>query len=604
MRTFLLGTILFFSNIGFGQITLDSTTVEHSIEAHSLVLKNSTDSLSFSAATKGEWIPTKKNGLMFGISHHAQWIKFDVVNPSSQDLDRYVYLPVHHIEYIDAYFVRDKKTEQYTKTGTARSVSSKDILSSAYPIRFIAPANSTTTVYLRVQHNHLPLRASGYIMTKNRVEKISRNTQGLTWFWKGTIIFSTITSLLMFFFTKSIVFIRYFWLTIGVAIFIGIETGDFLLFFDIDKYNNILDIKHIGNVLSIAVFPLFINSLTPIQQLNKKLWKLMRFGIYIFILLILVVAIPGMKETHFLSVVTSYALFITPAFFVALFYYLIKASKNKLENARVLLFVYSFYMALFFVTTILPNLGLIDESPYVYTILFLASSAEILSFLILIGREALTVYKERANLLEKQKKHQKQLILAIVESQEKERNHVGRELHDMVGANMSVIKQMLPEESTPEIKKVINSTIETVRNLSHGLTTPRMSADEFTDEIRELCKSFSNKNITFHCFFHNWKNLSSKDAATHLYRVVQELFQNAVKHSGATQVHLQFSAEDNDMLSIMYDDNGKGFTYVNTTRSGLGLVNIEHRIQLLNGKMTFDTSEQGSGTTVIIECAI
>ena len=203
-------------------------------------------------------------------------------------------------------------------------------------------------------------------------------------------------------------------------------------------------------------------------------------------------------------------------------------------------------------------------------------------------------------MLEKQKGHQDELIRAIVESQEKERNKVGRELHDMVGANISVIKQQVDKNNTNLIT-IIDRTINLVRDLSHGLITPLIKDDEFMDEINESCVLFSSNEMEVRSHFHNWKGIENHENATHLFRVIQELLQNATKHSKAKNVLIQFILNDETELVVMYEDDGIGFNYKKAyNNSGLGLVNIDNRIILMEASIVYDTRENGKGTTIII----
>ena len=202
--------------------------------------------------------------------------------------------------------------------------------------------------------------------------------------------------------------------------------------------------------------------------------------------------------------------------------------------------------------------------------------------------------------LEKQKNHQGEIIRAIVESQEKERNKVGRELHDMIGANISVIKQQ-SDKSNTSLMRIIEKTIESVRNLSHGLVTPLIKDDEFVDEINELCTLSSDIDLKVNSYFHNWTRINDPEKATHLYRIIQELLQNAIKHSSAKEVLLQFIVNKENELTVMYEDNGIGFDYEkNEKTKGVGLLNINNRIKLIDASIIFDSKKNRKGTTIII----
>ena len=77
--------------------------------------------------------------------------------------------------------------------------------------------------------------------------------------------------------------------------------------------------------------------------------------------------------------------------------------------------------------------------------------------------------------------------------------------------------------------------------------------------------------------------------------------QNALKHSAAKNILIQFIINNDNELTIMYEDDGKGFDFDIAYKSkGLGLLNIENRIKLINTKITYDTMLNGKGTTAII----
>ena len=83
-----------------------------------------------------------------------------------------------------------------------------------------------------------------------------------------------------------------------------------------------------------------------------------------------------------------------------------------------------------------------------------------------------------------------------------------------------------------------------------------------------------------------------------IYRIIQELINNSIKHAGATETFIQLHRH-NEMLTITVEDNGKGFS-PKETGNGIGLSNIQSRVSFLNGKMDI-RSEQQKGTSVYIE---
>ena len=538
-------------------------------------------------------------GLNVGVNDKIRWERFILNNPTNKTKEYYIYFPYNHINKIIAYTFFNDTLQKTSRTGTYYNYNNKDIDSRGYPILVkLKPGN--TQVYIYVNHLQLPLKGASYLLTEAQVRETNYKSEKAIWFWKGVFLFAMLITLALFITTKLKLFLYYFLLNLGVGIFFASEIGDFFIFFDTDTLNNIIDIKHFGNIIILFAFPLFINEITPIKNLLPKTWKVMFYGIFIIPILWLICLIPGVKETHFLYFTTQYFIFGSGIVFILQLYYAFVAYKHKSRNSLAVLIAYSFYVSAVFINVILPNLGLVENSIEAYNSFISGSIFEIVIFMGLIGKETLSIYNDRSKLLEKQKNHQTEIIRAIVESQEKERNKVGRELHDMIGANISVIKQQVDKNNTSLIN-IIKRTIDSVRNLSHGLVTPLIKDDEFVDEINELCSLSSNMDIKMQSYFHNWTKINNPEKATHLYRIVQELLQNAIKHSKAKSVLIQFIVNKEDELTIMYEDDGIGFDYKKAyNNKGLGLMNIENRIQLIDASIIYDTQQGGKGTTIII----
>ncbi|HEY0741840.1 MAG TPA: ATP-binding protein, partial [Chryseosolibacter sp.] len=87
-----------------------------------------------------------------------------------------------------------------------------------------------------------------------------------------------------------------------------------------------------------------------------------------------------------------------------------------------------------------------------------------------------------------------------------------------------------------------------------------------------------------------------------LFRIIQELISNSLKHSNASAIRLHVSSFD-DLVSIVYEDNGKGFTMTGQSK-GLGLYNIESRLQALNGTLRFESGDFGVSYTIDIPLGV
>lgn len=532
----------------------------------------------------------------FGLTNEVQWIRFKFNNSDKSKVSKYIYLPYHHVHKIDVY---QEVHHQYTsllKTGTARSSKVKAKMARGYPVLLEFPEGESSIV-LRLEHLKLPLRATSYLVSEKSMDTLIRKNQNTIWFWRGVFLLALAFSLVLYLATRLRLFLYYFLLNVGVSLFIGMEVGDFFMFFYEDPYNRIIDIKHLGNILVIFFFPLFLNELTPIKKLHPVLWKFMFMGLWIGPVLWCICLLTPVKSTNFLLYTTYYLIFYTGIVFLLQLFFLLSATLRKEKNSLSLLLLYLLYIAAVTINVIFPNLGMIEDDVLVYNSLLYSSIIEIFTFLLIMGKETLGIYKDRAILLEKQKSYQKEIIKAVVEGQEAERNKVGAELHDMIGGNLAVIKHRIGNHNVL-LGKLVDDTIDTVRLLSHGLITPKVDADQFADEIKDLCRLASTTTLTVQYYFHNWSAVKNKNIATHLYRIVQELLQNALKHSNATHVHIQFIKHEHT-ISFTYEDNGIGFNKDKVTK-GQGLLNIKNRVQLIDGRLTLDSSKN-SGVFVTLE---
>ncbi|UII28025.1 sensor histidine kinase [Fulvivirga maritima] len=208
--------------------------------------------------------------------------------------------------------------------------------------------------------------------------------------------------------------------------------------------------------------------------------------------------------------------------------------------------------------------------------------------------------------------YQRELLQATVDSQEKERRRIAAELHDGVGAMLSAAKlnlNMLKKGTIPsdemelamvDTKEMIDSTIETVRKISKALLPSSLEIFGLGRALEELVEKLTTPQtkIYFHQRGENVK-LNQQDELL-IYRIVQELINNALKHAEASEVWV--NVDWNNPINLTVSDNGKGFDLVKTKqdiRRGIGLYSIENRVSLIKAEVQFD-SEINKGTRIRI----
>ena len=201
------------------------------------------------------------------------------------------------------------------------------------------------------------------------------------------------------------------------------------------------------------------------------------------------------------------------------------------------------------------------------------------------------------------------LIKASIEGQDEERKRIAQELHDSIGGNLAGIKLQLAsiDNKPAELSNLGNQLDETyqlVRDISHTLIPKKFRQNAFTQLVGEYIKSISNTgklSIGFHPYPENLVNKIEERIQMELFKIIQELMTNTLKHANATNVEIHLNVIDNE-LSLIFEDNGKGFDVGNISK-GIGSDNVQHRVTELEGQLTID-SQIGRGTVIAIELPI
>jgi len=200
--------------------------------------------------------------------------------------------------------------------------------------------------------------------------------------------------------------------------------------------------------------------------------------------------------------------------------------------------------------------------------------------------------------------HGEQLLNATLLSQEDERKRIGQDLHDDVGASLSNLKMIMAQSdaaTTGKHKVLIDNIITTVRNISHTLSPPGLDLFGLEFTLQELFDNF-NATGTLSIHFENKVGTPidtlDKKPALALYRVLQELLNNTVKHADAKNVTISFFTQSNN-IAITYQDDGKGLPQNGVKKHGMGMQNIEARLQMIHASFTI-TAANGAGFFITI----
>jgi signal transduction histidine kinase len=203
--------------------------------------------------------------------------------------------------------------------------------------------------------------------------------------------------------------------------------------------------------------------------------------------------------------------------------------------------------------------------------------------------------------------YQKEQIRAVIITQEEERKRIAQDLHDDISSKLNIVTLNTHLLATPDLSKdevteitqnIINLTtkaLDSSRKIAHGLLPPVFDKFGLHAGVEELCLEFNSSKV-LKVFYENKVQFDEldKDKHLHVFRILQELMNNSLRHGKATKIHLFFD-QNKDLNRCTYTDNGIGFDKNDKkNQNGLGMKNIESRVACINGTMTIDSAmDQG-----------
>jgi hypothetical protein len=253
-----------------------------------------------------------------------------------------------------------------------------------------------------------------------------------------------------------------------------------------------------------------------------------------------------------------------------------------------------------------------------YYIFFIVFFIVLILLLLYAYKQRAKSMKQRDELhalaLEKEKQNSKiSTLTALLEGQEQERGRLARDLHDGLGGLLSGTKHQLSylnpnhseniEEGISKSIGQIDEAVEELRRVAHNLMPDLLLKYGLEAAIQDFASRVSNSALEIHTEFINYSNSISQEKQLIVYRIIQELVNNAIKHAHTSEIIVQISEEEN-LLNLIVEDNGNGFDPKSLSmRKTAGFHNIEIRVQFLKGTMNI-TSEPNVGTSVELQIPI
>lgn len=220
-------------------------------------------------------------------------------------------------------------------------------------------------------------------------------------------------------------------------------------------------------------------------------------------------------------------------------------------------------------------------------------------------------YQQNMATLEQQKEIE--VMQAAISGEEIERKRIARDLHDGIGSLLSSMKMKLMKdprtmhslngEESEQVSALLNRSITELRQIAYNLVPETLLTLGLEHALNDLCSLLKTDSVHIACHYQGIRTDISESNQIMIYRIIQELINNALKHSGCTEIIVDCH-QNQDMFFITVEDNGCGFRIPkNAIHPGAGLKNLRNRVQALKGKIDMDSSP-GEGTAFNIELSI
>ncbi len=260
---------------------------------------------------------------------------------------------------------------------------------------------------------------------------------------------------------------------------------------------------------------------------------------------------------------------------------------------------------------------------FLYTFLGLLFASIIIGYLIVKNARRREKIADQGKLIEQQKlekalkEYELQSIDLMLEGQEKERERIANDLHDNLGSMLATLKlnfenlklrknELAGEENKlyERTDELIEEAYQKVRRLAHAKNAGVIANEGLLPAIKKLAEKLTLPGkITVQVVDFGFDSRLDNTLEIAIFRMVQELSTNIIKHSQATEATIHLTHHD-DNINIIIEDNGVGFNPKSTgNENGMGLQAIKRKAAQLGGSLSLD-STPGKGTTVIIDIPV
>jgi signal transduction histidine kinase len=519
----------------------------------------------------------------YGFNQPFGWCKFTIQNRSERK-DWVLKIHQSRVDTVQLYVLRQSgEMIKYPLTGHFQKIKDRAFHSMNFAHPIPIGKNETVVCYLFTMRKFARHAAVLSFQTDHYYRHYETLLVILTSALMGICLLAGLIGMVMFIVLREGVYLYYSIYCISFLLLISVDFGYLYAYGSYAPYQKLI------NNLSIVFYYwlvgwhlLFTVELVKIKKHRPQwiYWLGVGSGLlFCFAALALLFPLPDVAR-RLISQWRYYVLFFVDV-------YILYALILQLIKKEVVVY---FYLAGFLFTLIAASVSMLADLQLLQLnhktdILLFAPVIEIVCMVIGLGINSSRYAKDRL-------KAQRQIITV----QEDERERIARDLHDEVGNSLAAVKNMLVQrKDLLLIEKEIDEIIQDVRDISHDLMPIDFKEHALTDIVRHTVNKFKD-HPTIHFEYDQTGTVVKLSSVVELvvYRILNELITNCIKHAQATHVMIQLIYQ-NKTLVAMVEDNGKGMKNdAGADGKGIGLKNIRHRAAYIGANLTIESDHKGT----------
>ncbi len=546
-----------------------------------------------------------------GYSRDTWWLHWELLNNSPKPKLLTLYLGSGILSDATLYTIRDSagisKIDSFPAIGFNHPYQPQSFNPKGWSYDVKLNPGKPTHYWLKLHNDIASLRSNLQIWERSayQTRTIIHNLGWGVFF--GILLLTLLGAIAVFFATRQLVFLHYTAYIGSIILFNGITLGFHVMLFGLN--NAFQAHTYVFVVSSLVIVCMFVFSK---KFLNFSTWApWLNYVVYTNYALVIILTILWFSWPSDMDINRPLILVFTFVPLISLVIINAKLLTQKPIPSQHKLYLIAFSpLVLLSIAIALRNIGLLGHSVLFEIRLPLSFAFESVVFSYALVARIRDMRNEREMLLRKVNEQQRDSFRVVMEATEKERKRVAEDLHDGLGQLLSTAKLNLTAIETKDDAEeqknlstsiaILDEACQEVRHISHNMMPSTLIRLGLVSAIKEQARKINESGkILVSVSISGFESRMDESREIAIYRVIQELLNNAIRYSNATDIEIKLEQlADGYLFSIK--DNGKGFDpKVLELDKGIGWRNIRSRVDLLKGNIDLKTAS-GKGTVLNI----